>query len=126
MKAYLKIKVLSLAAEAVLIKREEIVCLARAARMDKPARRRDLESTYAGLRNHRLCVVRPEARAACLAYAFLRGRSYRQVEPTTYSLPDWDKVTKLVQRYGRGDRREVAGLLEAWKDEALTRLAEAA
>lgn len=118
MKAYLKIKVVSLAAEAKLIRREE----------SKMKRRRSerARDAFIGLRQHRINVVRPEARAACLAYAFLRGRPYRQVERVSYSLPDWTKVAKLVERYGDGDRRDLARSFEAWKDEALIRFAEAA
>lgn len=118
MKAYLKIKVVSLAAEAVLIRREE-----RAMKRRKSAAAAEAR---VGLRLHRVHVVRPEARAACLAYAFLRGRAYRQVEAKAHSLPDWPRVAKLVERYCEGDRKAIMQRFGEWKDEALERIAMAA
>lgn len=56
----------------------------------------------AGLRAHRRAEVRPEARAAGLAYGFLRGLGYRAIEPSA-ARPEgarWDRVRRLVRDYG--------------------------
>jgi hypothetical protein len=66
---YLRVKIKSLAEEARIIRHEEH----RAS-----AYHRGL--LCAKLRDHRVKEVRPEARAALLAYAFLRGRPYTTVE----------------------------------------------
>lgn len=87
MKTYLKIKIVSLAAEAVLIKREE-------------RRWKRGSDVRLGLAEHRRGIVRDEARSAQVAYGFLRGRDYRQVEPTSRTLPNLGRVCRLVQKYG--------------------------
>lgn len=48
---------------------------------------------------HRTIVVRKEARAALLAYAFLRGKTYRSCEAMTETLPNWKRVEELVVKY---------------------------
>lgn len=83
-RVYLRVKIKSLAEEARIIRREE--------------QRSKLWG--AGLTNHRKFVVRPEARNAQLAYGFLRGRTYEQLENSTKTAPDWDKVRALVAKYG--------------------------
>lgn len=118
MHVYLKIKVVSLAAEAALIRREE-----RKLKRSKTPR---ATAARAGLSDHRRGLVRVEARNACLAYAFLRGRAYRQVEAKAFSLPDWSRVGKLVERYAEGDKREVMRRFSEWKDIPLGEMAVAA
>ena len=49
---------------------------------------------------HRKWDVRNEARAAQLAYAFVRGRSYKQTESKCHHEPNWIRVKKLIQKYG--------------------------
>lgn len=72
-----------------------------------------------GLHLHRVNDVRKEARVAALVYGFLKGRSYRQMEPLAYSQPDWKRIEKLVMRYGEGDPRDIAQKFGAWMAEAL-------
>lgn len=89
MLAELRVKVKSLAAEARIIRREE-----RRARCG-----RTRESLYL----HRIRDVRGEARAALLAYAFLRGREYGAAEtPGKFNRPDWKRVLALVNKFGTG------------------------
>lgn len=52
------------------------------------------------LRIHRRTDVRGEARATLLAYAFLRGKTYKSVEPSAKNPPNWVRVRKLVEKYG--------------------------
>ncbi|MFQ6011538.1 MAG: hypothetical protein ACE5KG_05145 [Nitrososphaerales archaeon] len=81
---FLKIKLKSLAAEARIIKHQE-----------KKSKYWNFQ-----LYHHRITVVRREARHTHLAYAFLRGRSYSQIEEKCHTPPDWEQVRRMVTRYG--------------------------
>lgn len=81
---YLKVKLKSLAAEAKIIQFEE---------------RRNPDWKI-GLADHRRTVVRGEARHTLLAYSFLRGVPYKAVESKCHTKPDWNKVQKMVIKYG--------------------------
>lgn len=127
--AYLKVKIKSLAAEARIIRHDEEIWKRRS----RPYRRavNDMakefvagrtnsyvvpdkvkpldkaDTTFWGLRQHRIWDVRNEARAAQLAYAFLRKKPYSVTEPTgkdnggRQSNPiDWQRVTKIAAKYG--------------------------
>ena len=48
----------------------------------------------------RLHSKRREARSVHIAYSFLRGRTYIEVEEDSRTVPDWDRVTELVTKYG--------------------------
>ena len=85
-RTYLKVKIKSLAAEAKIIRTEE-----------KRARRPGLRR---GLEDHRKGIVRTEARHTHLAYGFIRGREYHQMESSTHETPNWEKVRKMVEKYG--------------------------
>lgn len=91
-KTYLKVKICSLAAEAAIIKRQERKWIKANGRRDHPVRM--------GLQRHRKHVVRPEARAAHLAYGYLRGLPFRSMEAKCHEYPRIDKVLELVLRYG--------------------------
>jgi len=85
----LKIKVKSLAAEARIIRHEEL--------RGGPLR--------AEMYHHRTTVVRFEARAAHLAYGLIRGRSIAQMEPNPRLTAEctaglMDKVRAMVKKYG--------------------------
>lgn len=80
----LKIKLKSLAEEARIIRKEE----------KKGTRFR------AELEEHRKGIVRYEARHTHLAYGFLRGRKLEQIEKNPKNKPDWNKVRKMIERYG--------------------------
>jgi len=88
MKVYLKIKIMSLAAEARIIRNEEC-------KWPGPSDARQ------GLHRHRMIDVRRESRIANLAYGFLRGRSYRALEAKCYEEPNWQRVAELVRKYGQ-------------------------
>lgn len=83
---YLKVKIKSLAVEAKIIRNEEKRCKS--------------SSLREGLYRHRIDVVRKEARHTLLAYGFLRGLSYKDMEPNAKVAPDWNKVRKMVEKYG--------------------------
>lgn len=80
----LKIKGLSLAQEARIIKRMQ---------KKRPARAQEMH-------NHRVNVVRPLARSTHLAYGFLRGKTKEDMELTCYTKPNGLAIRQLVNRYG--------------------------
>lgn len=80
----LKVKIKALAAEARIIKTAA-----------QRSRRWCNELT-----EHRRRVVRPAARNTLLAYGFLRGRGYSQIEPGATTPPDWKAVQRMVATYG--------------------------
>lgn len=109
-KTYLRIKILSLQAEAKLIRREEARWIIKG-RRDHPIR--------LGLKAHRKWDVRREQRASLLAYGFLRGRKYKQIEAKCHTPPNWVRVADLVAKYGgtgTGNKERLAVLdqLRAW------------
>jgi len=87
---FLKVKIKSLAAEAQIIRHEE---------------RRSAGLRRASLCEHRRGIVRREARSALLAYGYLRGRLYPELERSNRPNrpgPDWATVERLVKKYGTG------------------------
>lgn len=91
---FLKVKIKNLADEARTIRKEERKAL-------------DAKDTYQylQLRNHRISVVRDAARKTLLAYGYIRGRAYRQIEPTCQTRLSTHKtwlgdIAKMVVKYG--------------------------
>lgn len=106
---YLKVKICSLAAEGAIIHRME--------HRWKKRWRSDKDETFFGLQGHRKAEVRPEQRAAMLAYGFLRGRAYRSIEFKCYEPPNWLRVAELVRKYGPPVAKESAALaIKAWAE----------
>jgi hypothetical protein len=124
MKAYLKIKIMSLAAEAAIIRREAGKWprerdFAPDQRTDPKNRER--WTTRLGLNQHRRFDVREEARAALLAYGYLRGRRYRRIEFKCWDMPDPYRVRDLVVKYGpEKNKAVVENALRAWLAEPLS------
>ena len=71
-----------------------------------------------GLRHHRTLDVRDEARSSFVAYGFLRGRTYKVVEGSAKTAPDWKRVEQLVRKYGTDDIRDRMQRFEEWKQKA--------
>lgn len=82
----LKVKIKSLAAESRIIRLE-------ASRTKNLSAKNDMS-------NHRTGIVRSEARWSLIAYGFLRGRKYSDIEPTSTTLVSWGRVQKLVDKFG--------------------------
>lgn len=112
----LRVKIKSLAEEARIIRREERRCrdsLSRTVGHDE--QRAALASSYASLRSHRVTDVRREARYSLLAYALIRGRTYRSQEAKADpSKLDTKKLTQLVFRFGPGTSQEAEVAVAAW------------
>lgn len=105
MLVHLKIKIKALAAEAVIIRHAE-----------RQWRKRDRD-TFVSLQLHRQLAVRREARSSLLAYAFLRGRAYRSIEPKCYQKPNWAWVERIAKRFGP-ERPDLKDALKAWAETA--------
>lgn len=82
---FLKVKIKSLSAEAAIIRLEET---------------RSSGELRSALRGHRQWNVRREQRATQIAYGYLRGRSFTQIEPKPRTTPDWTRVEAMVKKYG--------------------------
>ena len=87
---YVKVKILSLAAEAKIIRKQEA-----------KARKYGQRSLRIGLADHRRGVVRHEARHAQLAYGFLRGLPYKKMEAKCHPgcEPNFKKVRESIERH---------------------------
>jgi hypothetical protein len=87
---YIKVKILSLAAEAKIIRKQE-----------QKARAHGNRYLRVGLADHRRGIVRNEARHAQLAYGFLRGVPYKKMEAKCHPgcEPDFKKVKSSIERY---------------------------
>lgn len=122
---FLRIKIKHLALEPELLKLEMRRARARAhykalaaAGQNTPA----YEDPWLAieLRNHRLLEIRPEARCAQIAYGFLRGRTYRQVEAKSKRTPDWKRIAEIALKYGdypNGMRKDaVQSILTGWSE----------
>jgi uncharacterized protein (UPF0548 family) len=125
MRTYLKIKIKSLAAEAVIIKQEE-------RKWKFPVFTDNVKQPHPmffALRQHRLLEVRRECRSAIIAYGYLRGRAYKQIEAFCYERPDWNRVAELVFKYGKGNWNTATSskdqfkllveILKSWREERL-------
>lgn len=119
-KLYLKIKIKSLAEEAKIIKKEELKQRAfKRYSLGKQGLMKahdEAAKIFFGLKDHRINVVRFECRAAHLAYAFLRGQRYSDIENNTranlfvaqpnghfnMNNPEqnlWKRVARLIYKY---------------------------
>ena len=87
----LRVNVKSLAAEARFIRQE--------------IRRADSPEAKEALAIHRMVRLKPEARLAHLALAFVRGRKYRQAENHARQEVNVQALTKKVNKFvAYGDR----------------------
>jgi len=113
---FLKIKVKCLAAEAKFIRKEEREC--KTLKVEVPVKDRDGKvlrmktirklkarkvEMFNALRNHRIGVVRNEARNTLIAYAFVRGKDFSTVAPKDMRLVDKTNVARMVVSYGPAD-----------------------
>lgn len=53
----------------------------------------------ATLHRHRVVPLRKAARNNFLAYGFLRGRRYSQIEQASYREPEYEEIIKLIIRF---------------------------
>jgi len=123
----LRVKIKSLTEETKIIRHEDRVAKwhAHAARnraKQEMAEKHELHNF--NLHHHRIVDIREEARASHLAYGFLRGKSYREMEHFSYTQPNWYKIEKMISKYCDQDWRTVGQRFAQWKDEALCGIKE--
>lgn len=83
---------------------------------DKARRDYDL---FWGLHHHRQNVVRKEARDIHIAYCFLKGRDFEQIEQSRYTNPDWKNIERMVLTFGSGiDQRILQQQFAEWLERA--------
>lgn len=104
---FLKIKLRSLMDEARLIRREERKAFERGTEASRSVGMLMVE--------HRKTVIRSAARNTVLAYGFLRGLQYRDIEAKAHSAPDWKDVLRMIRSYG--DRYVSEQEFESWKNQ---------
>lgn len=126
MKTYLKIKIKSLAAEAKIIKQEERKW------KEVPFYNENVKSThplYFGLHQHRIEVVRKECRSAIIAYGYLRGRAYKQIENKSHILPDYERIVTIIRHFSYNSfpdlhvpakKQEAIEKIKTWTNAPLT------
>lgn len=85
----LKIKVKSLAAEAGIIRNQ----------MSK-LKGKNWSHLAKPLQEYRRGSLRAEARDTHIAYGFLKGRSYFQIESTVKRPADWENIARMVKKCG--------------------------
>lgn len=102
-KTFLKIKIMSLAAEARIIRREA----------NKWPRAGVMGTRYA-LNQHRRFDVRQEARSAQLAYGFLRNKPYRSIEEKCWDAPDETRIIEIAVKFGKLDKKQAAASIKEW------------
>lgn len=116
----LKVKAMSLAAEAVIIRRQQrklerarhtAAARKMAAMFGNGAEAEVIQSEdlakylngndpqWMSLQHHRRVDVRQASRATHLARMFIKGVPYRAVEYACHDRPDWGAVEKMVRRY---------------------------
>ena len=102
---YLKVKIKSLADEAKIIRKEEQKALRKASyhryKQDETSTK-GAYSLYRNLKLHRHHPVGSESRAALIAYGYLRGLKYSQLEKP--------KVSMGFKKFTRPD-----GVIEYWE-----------
>lgn len=108
----LKVKIKSLAAEARIIRLEELRAVGGSQLQQE-------------LYLHRIRDVRGEQRSSLLAYAFLRGKTRASCEPKCSTEPDWARVLKLVEKFGdvtpAETKRQTSDRLDDWRKTVVTK-----
>lgn len=103
----LKVKIKTLAAEARIIRKEELAA--------KQARHYDkLQSLHC----HRVGDVRRASRHSHLAYGFLRQVPYLKMEQSCRSQPHWETVRKEAARFSEGSPDQIDERWKAWTEAA--------
>lgn len=120
MKSFLRIKIVSLGAEIRLIRND----------VRRWKYRRDRDHNFWGLRHHADWLA-PKARHALIAYGFLNGKSYAEVENRCHrvGVPDWSRVKANLKYSGNRfpltdvEKEEQNARFEAWVKEAKEHIA---
>jgi hypothetical protein len=116
---HLKIKIHTLADEARHIRREERKALSAARKCAKTENQQyevGHRQDWADLHDHRVGIVRSTSRSCLLAYGFLRGLAYSDMEYQTRTFLDFSAIFKIVKRFGSP---EDLARWSSWQQEAI-------
>lgn len=117
---HLKIKLKTLAQEARYIRQEELTLKNTGKRikacktLSESDRNGIFERNIEGisdLHHHRTFDLRKAARHSHIAYGFLKGKAYSQIENKPKTEPLWSEVEKIVKRFGG---EALAAKLKSW------------
>lgn len=115
---FLKIKRESLAAEAKIIRARENALLKQIQWCkDHEEPFENLRKDRVSMKLHRKIDVRSEARLAILAIAFLKGKSFPEIEGNSRTPFSWNRFSRLIEKYGDGSK-EQASAVTTWLREA--------
>jgi hypothetical protein len=130
MKSHLKVKVVSISHEMRYIRRQEEkwknkarIARQKLTKMEKEAGVTTYhEKNFWSLRDHRN-VMKKEARTTHLAYGFMLGRSYAQMEYICYGQvkgfgscePWWSKIEAMVERFSK-DETDPQGFMQRYAE----------
>ena len=130
----LKIKRKTLAAESRFIRQEEIKFRDKAREyrnFQKKLKAERAVATWDSLYRHRKNIVRPEARAANIAHAFIKGIPYHCVENKVFlqnymneTVGDpnrghdklWERVIDIVCKFTKSDNDMIRNDIIAWRN----------
>lgn len=98
----IKVNIKSLAAEAVIIRKQE-----------KTTRNIPVRNS---LHEHRVGKLRKEARHTQLALAALRNKSYSQIEKNAKTEPDWKKIIQKIKNHTNDEA--VLAAVKSWCETA--------
>jgi len=98
---YLRVKIKTLAAESQIIRKEML-------------KFRTTNPYYERLHHHRVDELRKEARASLIAYGFLNGLAYSEIEESSYEPPLWGRVKQIVTKFGEGNVNQLCVDLKEW------------
>lgn len=73
---------------------------------------------HATLNYHRKEELRSHARSSFLAYGFIRGLEYKQIENLSYSEPDWMEVRRLIEKFSEEGSQTWSVRFEEFKQQA--------
>lgn len=120
MKIYLKMKVKTLAVESMMIHAAQRRIKRRVHKKGKTLDPAAGSSAFWGMQHHRIEVVRREARSSLLAYGFLRGRLYGEIENNAYTKPDFKRVFGIIERFRDGPEKiqDITQRFAEWRDTA--------
>jgi len=117
---FLKIKIKYMAYEAQIIRFEEHKTKKEYRWLsDKQGREAEYQRVlqeFWDMRKHRTVDLRDESRSTLVAYGFIRGKSYANVENAGLdNPPSWGKVLGMITKYGTiKDRLEATKAVKKW------------
>lgn len=121
MRSFLKVKVNGLAHEQRILRKYLNSLRKRAGKRsagpgDGAQYTPNERKAFDGMYRHSKDELGPELRHSNLANGFLKKRPYTAMEMYCRKIPDWDRVERMVMKFGIDDPRNLRQSFAAWKD----------